>query len=98
LSRVPNGLMQLLAIQQYHRGGILFADICKQGPATNALSSHIMELQQARLLPPIWDFIGAPRTYNPLGRTVTFLNVDDIFEGAIALMERISEHGVVDDK
>jgi 2-oxoisovalerate dehydrogenase E1 component len=98
LSRVPNGLMQLLAIQQYHRGGILFADICKQGPATNALSSHIMELQQARLLPPIWDFIGAPRTYNPLGSTVTFLNVDDIFEGAIALMERISEHGVVDDK
>jgi hypothetical protein len=72
LSRVPNGLMQLLATQQYNLGGILFADICKQGPATNALSSLIMELQQAGFLPPIWDFIGAPRTYNPLGSTLTF--------------------------
>jgi hypothetical protein len=38
----------------------------------------VMGLNKEKILPEKWGFIGAPRTYNPLGNTVTFLNEDDI--------------------
>jgi len=93
LSDVPKGLERLLA--QKRNGGessydhVLFADICKEGPGSNVLSSMITTLQGRELLPGSWAFVGAPRTYNPLGSTVTFLNCDTI-EGAVVKMLGIS--------
>lgn len=75
LSGVPSELEEVLSSYQ---GGVLFADICKEGPGSNVFSSMIMSLQQRNSLPPRWAFVGAPRTYNPLGSTETFLNRDTI--------------------
>jgi pyruvate/2-oxoglutarate/acetoin dehydrogenase E1 component len=58
--------------------GVLFADICKEGPGSNIFSSIIMVLKEHGSLPDRWAFCGAPRTYNPLGSNVTFLNRDTI--------------------
>ena len=74
LSGVPKELGN--AMENYD--GVLFADICKEGPGSNVFSSMIMSLQQRNSLPSRWAFVGAPRTYNPLGSTVTFLNRDTI--------------------
>ena len=79
LSGVPKGLEEILP--EYHDGGIIFADICKEGPGSNVFSSMIMQLKDNRVLPPSsdnWAFVGAPRTYNPLGSTVTFLTKERI--------------------
>ena len=46
-----------------------------------------MALKKDDLLPAKWNFVAAPRTYNPLGNMVTFLNEQDIvasFEKTIA--------------
>lgn len=37
-----------------------------------------MGLKKDGLLPAKWDFVAAPRTYNPLGNVITFLNEEDI--------------------
>jgi len=66
-----------VAMKDYPQG-VLFADICKEGPGSNVFSSTIMALQERKSLPERWAFCGAPRTYNPLGSTVTFLNRDTI--------------------
>jgi pyruvate/2-oxoglutarate/acetoin dehydrogenase E1 component/TPP-dependent pyruvate/acetoin dehydrogenase alpha subunit len=88
LSGVPKGLKEILP--QYQ--GIIFADICKEGPGSNVFSSMITSLQQDNLLPPSWSFVGAPRTYNPLGSTVTFLNSDRI-EGAVTNLLKNQQKG-----
>lgn len=77
LSMVPDGLKE--AIQQYK--GVLFADICKEGPGSNVLSSTVVSLKEEDLLPELWSTVFASRTYNPLGSVETFLNVEDV-EGA----------------
>jgi hypothetical protein len=74
ISAIPADLEKIL--NDYDR--VLFADICKEGPGGNAFSSMITSLQQRGSLPKNWRFVGAPRTYNPLGSTVTFLNQDTI--------------------
>ncbi|KAL3810515.1 hypothetical protein ACHAXA_005657, partial [Cyclostephanos tholiformis] len=76
ISDVPDGLRDALSNEQYER--VLFCDICKEGPGSNILSSTIMSLKNQGILPSRWDFVAAPRTYNPLGRTITFLDEDDI--------------------
>jgi len=76
ISGIPGGLRDALAIGRYE--GVLFADICKEGPGSNILSSTVMGLKKENILPAKWDFVAAPRTYNPLGQLVTFLNEDDI--------------------
>ena len=76
ISEVPNGLRDALAEGNYESA--LFADICKEGPGGNALSSTNMTLKSEKLLPPKWEFVAPPRAYNPLGNTLTFLNEDDI--------------------
>ena len=70
------------------RGGVLFADICKSGPGGNILSSFIADLRSRGDLRARdrWDFVAAPRTYNPLGSTVTFLNEGDVVKGIERLM------------
>eukprot|EP00927_Polykrikos_kofoidii_P043840 TRINITY_DN3793_c0_g1_i8.p1 TRINITY_DN3793_c0_g1~~TRINITY_DN3793_c0_g1_i8.p1 ORF type:complete len:1006 (+),score=181.74 TRINITY_DN3793_c0_g1_i8:39-3020(+) len=78
LSQVPTGLAELLP----HFGAALFADVCKLGQHPHA--GFVVELQDRGLLPTKWRSIGAARTYNPLGSTVTFLSDDDIVEGALA--------------
>lgn len=80
LSRVPDELRK--PIQQYDK--VLFADICKQG--NGILASHACSLQSDGLLPAQWDIVTAPRTYNPLGNTCTFLNKSDIVEAFIKLL------------
>eukprot|EP00980_Cylindrotheca_fusiformis_P020562 scaffold7641_cov115-Cylindrotheca_fusiformis.AAC.8 len=74
LSAVSPGLEN--TVSQYD--SVVFADICKTGPGSNVFSSMITTLQENGTLPPDWRFVGAPRTYNPLGSTVTFLNQDQI--------------------
>jgi hypothetical protein len=61
---------------------VLFADVCKEGQ--NPLSSHMVILMnrgrlgnhsiKARCM-------AASRTYNPLGNTLTFLNLNDVVQG-----------------
>ena len=63
--------------------GVLFADICKEGPGANIFSSMIMALKEHQSLPNRWAFCGAPRAYNPLGSTVTFLNQETIKQAYI---------------
>jgi hypothetical protein len=84
ISGVPKGLEEVL--QEYD--SVVFADICKEGPGSNVLSSMITSLQEKGFLPPKWAFVGAPRTYNPLGSTVTFLNQERIQEAVQRLVGR----------
>jgi len=76
VSDIPNGLRDALSNASYD--AVLFCDICKEGPGSNILSSTIMGLKSTGILPKKWDFVAAPRTYNPLGNVVTFLNEEDI--------------------
>ncbi|KAL3765956.1 hypothetical protein ACHAW5_011353 [Stephanodiscus triporus] len=83
ISDVPGGLRDALANKQYEK--VLFCDVCKEGPGSNVLSSTIMALKKQGILPAKWDFVAAPRTYNPLGNTVTFLNEEDIIGAYMTL-------------
>jgi 2-oxoisovalerate dehydrogenase E1 component len=74
ISDIPDGLREIL--NRYEM--VLFADICKEGPGGNVLSPMICSLHQEHLLPAKWQLVSAPRTYNPLGSMVTFLNKEDI--------------------
>jgi len=76
LSDVPIGLKEVIG--QYK--GVLFADICKEGPGSNVLSPMISQLKAENSLPNNWEFVAAPRTYNPLGNTITFLSQEDIID------------------
>mmetsp|Transcript_1141 Transcript_1141/g.2241 ORF Transcript_1141/g.2241 Transcript_1141/m.2241 type:complete len:816 (-) Transcript_1141:200-2647(-) len=76
ISDIPDGLRDALSNGRYDT--VLFCDICKEGPGSNTLSSIIMGLKKDGILPAKWDFVAAPRTYNPLGNMVTFLNEEDI--------------------
>lgn len=100
LSDVPKGLEQLLARKnntgESYYAHVMFADICKEGPGSNVFSSMITTLQGKALLPGSWAFVGAPRTYNPLGSTVTFLNCERI-EGAVVKMLGMNMDDVDDD-
>eukprot|EP00934_Nitzschia_sp_Nitz4_P004421 Nitzschia sp. Nitz4//scaffold118_size93875//46013//48415//NITZ4_004789-RA/size93875-processed-gene-0.61-mRNA-1//-1//CDS//3329533727//4411//frame0 len=83
LSHVPKGLTEQLRKQKYEH--VLFADICKQGPGS-VLATMIPELHQQGCLPSSWSVVGAPRTYNPLGSTVTFLNREQIIEAVMTML------------
>lgn len=85
ISDIPNGLKRALSGSKYDNGGVLFCDICKEGPGSNTLSPMIMGLKSDDLLPSRWGFVAAPRTYNPLGSMVTFLNEDDIVNSFVKL-------------
>ena len=91
LSDIPLGLKEVIG--QYK--GVLFADICKEGPGSNILSSMITSLQREDSLPSNWEFIAAPRTYNPLGNTITFLSQEDIIThlGRIVARDGASNEG-----
>ena len=90
LSGVPKGLETLLVEYQ----GVVFSDLCKEGPGSNVFSSMITNLQEKELLPIHWSFVGAPRTYNPLGSTVTFLNSDRIEAAVTRLVSKLERRSV----
>ena len=73
INHVPKGLRSIVGKYE----GVVFADICKDGPG-NVLSNMVCSLRSEGMLPQKWELIAAPRTYNPLGSAVTFLNTDDI--------------------
>jgi hypothetical protein len=83
LSRVPQGLEECISLYS----AVLFADICKEGPGS-VLAHHACNLHQQQCLPPLWDVVGAARSYNPLGSLCTFLNQDDITDKAIDLLKQ----------
>jgi TPP-dependent pyruvate/acetoin dehydrogenase alpha subunit/pyruvate/2-oxoglutarate/acetoin dehydrogenase E1 component len=74
LSGVPHELEVIIKNYDY----VLFADVCKEGPGSNIFSSMITSLNETGALPCSWKFVGAPRTYNPLGSMATFLNSETI--------------------
>lgn len=86
ISGVPESLRSLVPRYQ----GILFADICKEGVGSSVLSSMAVSLHRDELLPPTWDVVAAPRTYNPLGSTCTFLNEADISNMIVRIMSKLS--------
>lgn len=79
LSAVPGGLAALLPSFD----AVVFADVCKFGQHPHA--GWIAKLQADGILPQKWRSVAAPHTYNPLGRSITFLSEDDIVQAAIAL-------------
>ena len=87
ISAIPDGLRNVMSSEQYE--GVIFADICKEGPGSNVLESMIVGLKKEGLLPSQWEFVAAPRAYNPLGNTVTFLNEDDIISSFLKLQQSI---------
>ena len=85
ISAIPDGLRNALSIRMYE--GVIFADICKEGPGSNVLSAMIVGLKKEGLLNSNWEFVAAPRTYNPLGNLTTFLNEDDIISSFLKLQQ-----------
>jgi pyruvate/2-oxoglutarate/acetoin dehydrogenase E1 component/TPP-dependent pyruvate/acetoin dehydrogenase alpha subunit len=88
LSDIPNGLRAVIGGYK----GVVFADICKQGPGS-ILSSLSCSLRTAGLLPDVWELISSPRTYNPLGSVVTFLSAEDVAKTVETMMK--SRHPLV---
>jgi len=73
LSRPPAALLEVL---RGRYSALLLVDPCRQGAAPFA--HFISPLQAARVLPPRWCLRTATPTYNPLGRTITFVSTSDI--------------------
>lgn len=88
LSMVPSKLKEVMP--QYQ--GVLFADVCKEGPGSNIMSPMIVALHKERLLPASWASVFASRTYNPLGSTDTFLNVQDIESAWQGLLDTMASN------
>ena len=86
LSAVPQQLRE--AVGSFD--AVLFADVCKDGPGAPLLS-HACTLHNEGRLPAAWGTVAAPRAYNPLGSTITFLNVEDVVGAATRLCSRLAE-------
>jgi 2-oxoisovalerate dehydrogenase E1 component len=84
LSSVPLELRKLLKTEEFSH--ILFADVCKEG-GNMPLGGIATKLHNENVLVSPWKIIGACPTYNPLSRTLTFLNVDDIVNEIIRLVK-----------
>jgi len=69
---VPDSLKEVMS--SYDR--VIFADVCKEGQ--NPFAGMVVKLRKEGLLPKTWNCVTAPKTYNPLGSVVTFLNVEDV--------------------
>lgn len=80
LSDVPAQLAAFLRTHKVHH--VVFADVCKES-AGMPFAGMVMKMQKTQLLPAKWSAVGAANTYNPLSRTITFLNKDDIIAAAL---------------
>ena len=87
LSGVSGGLRELVLAGEYKARGIplVFADLCKEGQAP--LASTATALQSDGLLPGTWRLASAPRTYNPIGTTLTFLSERDVEAACLAVLK-----------
>jgi len=92
LTRPPQELEALLLEAQggKHAPAVVFADICKEGPAM-PFASFVVSLQKSGALPATWRAIGATNTYNPLGQLLTFLSPDDIEQAVAAVLTKTSK-------
>lgn len=79
LSAVPGELRK--SIGKYEK--VIFVDECKDRQFP--LAGIAAELHNEGLLPHNWRTVAAPNTYNPLGRTVSFITVEDVVDKANAL-------------
>ncbi len=79
ISGPPQQLKDLLAgkLKSLKVSHVVFADVCKDGPGM-PFASMAVKLQNEGVLDMKWRAIGAANTYNPLSRTLTFLNSADI--------------------
>ena len=89
LSAVPAQLTELLTAvhSQNPDFSLLCADVCKES-GNMPLHQYTLTLQREALLPRSWSIIGAANTYNPLSRTLTFLNETSIREALLKLTRR----------
>lgn len=76
LSAVPGELRN--SISDYKR--VVFVDECKDRQFP--LAGIAAELHNDGLLPAKWRTVAAPNTYNPLGRTISFISVEDVVKSA----------------
>lgn len=90
LSRPPAQLETLLAEKDNGFDCVLFADVCKQGSGM-PLTGIAVALHNSGHLNRPWRAIGAAPTYNPLGRTLTFLSVEDILKTSRLLLTTQTE-------
>lgn len=87
LTAPPKQLQVLLKELAPNAPAVVFADICKEGPAM-PFAAFVVKLQNAGLLPAQWRAVGAQPTYNPLGQLLTFLSSDDIAQAATSLLQK----------
>ncbi|GBG28072.1 Pyruvate dehydrogenase E1 component subunit beta [Hondaea fermentalgiana] len=84
LGRPTEGMRAVL--ERFPQIPVVFADVCKQGQ--QPFAGTITALQTSgHLKNRPWQCATAAPTYNPLGKTVTFLNEDDIIEAAARCCE-----------
>lgn len=90
LSRCPSALPALLRSRGYD--GLLLVDVCREGGGPMA---HVAtSLHSASALPPKWRLLAANPSYNPLGRTLTFVSAAKI---RAALAELAADVGLPHD-
>lgn len=82
LSDVPNDLLSLFQHiandkEKSESIKIIFADVCKES-GNMPLNGYVQKLNKKHVLPSHWTIVAAANTYNPLSRTLTFLNETDI--------------------
>ena len=82
LSRCPEALPPLLRDRGYR--ALLLVDVCREG--AGPLAHLATRLHEVDALPAQWKLLTAAPTYNPLGRTLTFVSTD----GIAAALEQIS--------
>ena len=85
LSRCPEALPPLLRSSGYE--ALLLVDPCREG--AGPLPNIAAQLQAAEALPARWRLLTAPHTYNPLGRTLTFVSAAAIGEAVADLAREL---------
>ena len=87
LSQSPKGLQDLI----YGFDAVVFADVCKSG-SQFPLAGIAAKLHSSGHLPgKHWRIVGACNTYNPLGNTCTFLNMDDLHGATTDVLKSLLE-------
>ncbi len=82
VGRTTRGMQHIL--HSFPDKKILFADVCKAGQHPFGAVVHSLQ-EQDILQDRRWKVVAAPAVYNPLGRTLTFLDRADITNAALSL-------------
>ena len=81
LSRCPEALPVLLRQRGY--AALLLVDVCREGGGP--LAHFATHLHKHSAMPLHWSLLSAAPTYNPLGRTLTFISAAKIGEALASL-------------